>query len=355
MVFSRACFPNRLPALMLLQAKAMQRTALSIPPVSPASGPPSLEVEGSPEAKQSTAKPLPKARKRAGLGCLAKGMEAVKTRAAAGSRGQQHTPGGAGPARIPAQTLAATAAKLKPNTNAAPQKAAAVHSSSLGQAPAGGAVEPQGEHAQQQVGGHVEISRPWLISSHLVQLIPGKFITPWSGSQHCNLLHLPSSIMQSWYPDLLPGSSLHLQIKVPPAAATAQVGCGPCSQRMAQQDNMMEVPPSREADTSASPTQACGTGVISRINNRLVQDVVAKRGTFGNACRLGALQQVLHPYLRWKLVYLEKVRYRYREIHAEVVRGGLFWSDALQWHLLLFACFLFLCCHWNVKWDITRL
>ena len=306
-------FFNLQPMLMILQAKAMQSAALSTPsitPVSPALGPPSLEVKGPPGAKQHIAKALPKAHKGAGLGFMAKGVEAAKPRAAAGSRGQQHNPGGAGEPRIAARTPAALPAKSKPSTKAASGKAAAVSRSLLGQHSAGGAVESQAEQGQQQLQGHGERSRPWLISSHLVQLVPGKVVAPTSGSQHCNRLDLPSSIMQGWYPDLQPGSSLHLQIKVPPAAATAQNAphCGPSSQGMPEQEDAMGVSPSTDAQTRAFPIPACETVAESGINNKRVQYVVAKKAIHQKYWRLDALQQVLHPYMKWKLAFVEKVR-----------------------------------------------
>ena len=279
---------------------------LSRPHVSPAVGPPSLNLKGLPGAKQRIAKALPKARKRAGLGFVAKGLEAAKPCAAAGSRGQQQISGGAGQARIATK---APAAKSKPSTKAAPGKAAAVSGSLLGQASAGGAVESRGEQGQQQVEEHGEKCRPWLLSSHLVQFIPGKIIAPSPRSQHCNQLDLPSSIMQVWYPDLQPYSSLHLHIKVPPAAAAGQNAphCSPRSQGTPEQEDAMGVSSSHKALTGALPTPAHGTGVESAIDSKQVQDVVVKRGPRRDACRLNALQQALVPYLRWKLVLLEKV------------------------------------------------
>ena len=167
---------------MTLQGKAMQSAALatlSTTHLSPAPGPASLEAEDSLGAKQDVKKALPRGRKQAGLGFAVKGVETAKTRAAAGNRGKQQTPGGAGRAREAAQAPAAPAAKSKHIAKAAPRKAC---------------------------------------------------------------------------------------------------------------------------------TQGLETGVEGRINNTLVQDVVAKRAIHRCKFRLHALQQVLDPYVRWKLVYLEKVR-----------------------------------------------
>ena len=314
-LFCTACCPsNMLPVLMILHAMHSAALAtLSSLHLIPAPGPASLEAEKSPGAKQNIADALPKSRQRAGIGPAAKGMEAARTRAA-GSKGQQYNPGGTSRVRVAAKALAATAAKLKPNMKAAPGKAAAVRGSSLGQVSAREAVESPGEQGQQQVQGHSERSRPWLVSSHLVQLVPGKMITAWSGHQHCYQLDLPSSIMQVWYPDLQPGSSLRLLIKVPPTAAAAAAAgqnvphCSPCSQGMPQQEDAMGVSSSHEAQPGALPTPAHGTGVKIVMDSKQVQDVVAKRGPRRDTYRLDTLQHVLQPYLRWKLVLLEKVR-----------------------------------------------
>ena len=254
---------------MILQPEAMQSAALatpSSPHVTPGLGPPSRERKGAPGAKQSIVKALPKARKRPGLGFMAKGVDAAKSRAAAGSRGQQQTPDGAG------QAPAAPAAKSGPSIKAALGEAAAISRSSRGQVSAGGAVGAQEGQAQQQAQVRGEKSMPWLVSPHLAQFVPGRIIAPTPGYLLCKHLGLPGSIMQSWYPDLQPGSSLHLQIKVPPAAATAQNApqCGPQSQAVPEQGHMVDVAPSQAAETSASPTSALEPGVECIMKNKQV-------------------------------------------------------------------------------------